>query len=292
MSFDLVDLRLFAAVAETGSITAGAAQAGLALPSASARVRGMEAALGVPLLERGRRGVRPTPAGEDLAHHAREVLARMEQLRGALADHAGGRLRGRVRLLANTAALEAHLPDRIGPWLRDHPGIELAIEERPSQAIPAALAQGQAEIGLLSALVGAAGLETRPFALDRLVLAIPPGHPLAGRAGIALAEMLEEDVVALPADTALGAHLDRRAARLGRRFRARLRLPGTEALCRLVATGAGLAILPERVALRVGGVAVVPLTDPWASRPLLVGTRDAAALPGPARRLFEHLAAG
>ena len=61
--FDLVDLRLFVAVADRGSITAGAEQAHLALASASARIRGMEKALGAPLLARGRRGVSPTPAG-------------------------------------------------------------------------------------------------------------------------------------------------------------------------------------------------------------------------------------
>ena len=63
MHFDLTDLRLFLHVAEAGSITAGAARSGLALASASARVQGMEAQAGVALLERGRRGVEPTPAG-------------------------------------------------------------------------------------------------------------------------------------------------------------------------------------------------------------------------------------
>ncbi|WP_163063587.1 helix-turn-helix domain-containing protein, partial [Acinetobacter baumannii] len=70
MRFDLIDLRLFFLVVEAGSITQGAAQANMALPSASARLRGMEEAIGLPLLERGRRGVRPTPAGDALMHHA------------------------------------------------------------------------------------------------------------------------------------------------------------------------------------------------------------------------------
>ena len=74
MHFDLTDLRLFTAVADEGSITAGAARSGLALASASARVRRMEAALGAALLERGRRGVQLTPAGFALAHHGRLVL--------------------------------------------------------------------------------------------------------------------------------------------------------------------------------------------------------------------------
>ena len=63
MRFDLVDLRLFLAIVETGSITHGAERAALALASASARIKGLEQAFSVGLLTRGRRGVAPTPAG-------------------------------------------------------------------------------------------------------------------------------------------------------------------------------------------------------------------------------------
>jgi molybdate transport repressor ModE-like protein len=73
LRFDLVDLRLFLHVAEADSITHGAARAGMALASASERIRAMEDALGAPLLERNRRGVRLTPAGSTLVHHARTV---------------------------------------------------------------------------------------------------------------------------------------------------------------------------------------------------------------------------
>src|SRR5262245_22304251 len=57
MLFDLIDLQLFIAVAETRSITAGAGRVHLALASASERIKGLEQALGVALLKRGRRGV-------------------------------------------------------------------------------------------------------------------------------------------------------------------------------------------------------------------------------------------
>jgi DNA-binding transcriptional LysR family regulator len=73
--YDLVDLRLFLHIVAEGSITAGARRSHLSLPSASSRVRALEHHAGVALLVRGRRGVRPTPAGTTLARHAREVLA-------------------------------------------------------------------------------------------------------------------------------------------------------------------------------------------------------------------------
>ncbi|WP_163021714.1 LysR family transcriptional regulator, partial [Pseudomonas viridiflava] len=80
MHFDLTDLRLFQHVIETGSITAAATRSHLSLPSASARVRAMEASLQAPLLERGRRGVTPTPAGKALAQHARVILQQVERM--------------------------------------------------------------------------------------------------------------------------------------------------------------------------------------------------------------------
>ena len=294
MHFDLTDLRLFVAAAEAGSITAGAERVNLALASASARVRGMEAALGAALLERGRRGVRPTPAGQTLLHHARRVLEEMERLRGGLRDHARGGLRGHVRLLSNTAALEEHLPAALADWLAANPGIDLDLEERPSQEIAAAIAQGQAEAGILSGEAGTGGLETHPFRLDRLVLLLPPGHALADRSTLRFAEVLEEDFVGLPAGSALSAHLSQQAARLGRVPRFRVRLRGVTALARMVEAGVGIAVLPEIAARRCQRemmLAVVPLADPWALRRLVLCVRRLEALPVHARRLVEHLIA-
>ena len=90
MRFDLVDLQLFVAVADGGSITAGADRVHLALASASARIKGLEAALGSALVKRGRRGIEPTAAGESLLAHARIILHNVEAMRGDLAAYAGG----------------------------------------------------------------------------------------------------------------------------------------------------------------------------------------------------------
>ena len=90
MRFDLVDLQLFIAVAEARSITLGASRPHLALASASERIKGLEAALGVALLKRGRRGVELTAAGESLLDHARIVIHNVEAMRGDLAAYASG----------------------------------------------------------------------------------------------------------------------------------------------------------------------------------------------------------
>src|SRR5262249_10957534 len=107
--FDLTDLRLFMHVAEAANITQGASRANMALASASERIRGMEDALGVPLLERKRRGVHLTPAGSALVQHARIVMRQLEDMRDDLNKYAKG-LRANIRLLANTVATVEFLP--------------------------------------------------------------------------------------------------------------------------------------------------------------------------------------
>src|ERR1700739_571053 len=119
MHFDLVDLRLFLFVIEAASITHGAARAGMALASASERIRAMEESPGPPLLERHRRGVRATPAGTALVHHAQLVSQQLERMRGELSEYADG-LRGRVRLFANTTATTEFLPAALGVFLSQH----------------------------------------------------------------------------------------------------------------------------------------------------------------------------
>ena len=117
MRFDLVDLQLFIAVADQRSITAGAERSHLALASASARIKGLEDALGVALLKRGRRGVELTAAGESLLDHARLVIHQIDAMRGDLAGFASG-LRASVHFLANTSGLSEHLPKALAGFLR------------------------------------------------------------------------------------------------------------------------------------------------------------------------------
>jgi DNA-binding transcriptional LysR family regulator len=294
MRFDLTDLRLFLHVVEAESITHGAERAGLALASASARIRNMEVESGVSLLDRNPRGVRPTPAGRALVHHARVVLGQLEQMRGELGQYARG-LRGHVRVLANTAALAEFLPDVLAAFLASHPAIDVDLEERPSREIVAAVAGGLADVGIVADTVDLGSLERLPFRTDRLVLVVPDGHALAARREVAFREVLDEPFVGLGHGSALQAHLAGHAALAGRPLKLRVRLGGFEAVCRLVESGVGLAIVPAAAAHRHGrsmAIRSVPLSDPWALRHLTVCMRSITELPAHAHQLVRHLTGG
>lgn len=291
MPFDLTDLRLFLNIVEAASITHGAAASHLALASASERIRDLETRLGTRLLDRERRGVTPTPAGVTFAHHARLMLRQAERLRGELANYAHG-LKGRVRLLANTAASAEFLPEALARFLGTHPDIDVDLEERPSHQIVRAVAEGSADAGILADIVDPGTLETRPIAIDRLVLVVPAGHPLGTAGQIAFQEVLSQEFVGLPLGSALQHHLADQAACLGQPLRLRVRVTGFEAICRMVEAGVGCGILSETAARRYGrtmAIRVVPLTDAWAVRTLMLCTRRDDVLPAHARQLVAHL---
>lgn len=291
MRFDIADLRLFLNVAEARSITHGAERSHLALASASGRIRGMEDALGVPLLVRDRRGVSLSPAGECLLDHARLIVGQVERMKGDLGSFARG-LAGSVRLLSNTSALSEHLPKSLAVFLAANPTISLEVEERESADIAEAIASGVADVGIASAAALPDTLERYPFREDTLVLVLPRGDAFSRKRSVALADVVDRAFVGLPRESALQRHVASHAARLGRKLSIRARVPSIEAVCRMVETGAGISIVPSIAAARYRrsmNIDVVKLSDPWAKRSLAICVRKWGSLPPAARRLVEHL---
>ncbi|PQZ86944.1 MULTISPECIES: LysR substrate-binding domain-containing protein [Pseudomonas] len=290
MHFDLIDLRLYLHVLDTGNITAGAARSHLSLAAASARIRAMEASLGIAFLERGRRGVTPTPAGTALARHARLLLQQAEHLQQDLAEYGNG-VKGQVRLLCNTTALSEYLPELLADFLRGHPNLDIDLQELPSLRITQALRQGTADLGIISDAVDTHGLQTLPFREDPLVLIMPLDHPLTGR-NASFIDSLQHDYVGLTAHSALSVYLEEQALHAGFRLQTRIRAEGFDGLIRMVAGGAGLGIVPlaalERWPLQRRFNAQ-PLGEDWACRTLLLCARSFEQLPAYAAALLTAL---
>jgi DNA-binding transcriptional LysR family regulator len=296
LRFDLTDLRLFLNIVEAGTLTAGAEASHLALASASARVLAMEDSLGSALLLRRPRGIEPTPAGRALLKHATLMLQHAERMRGELAEYASG-LKGHVRLLGNTVAQHEYLPDALGAFLLANPQVNVSASEATGDEIVMALADGTADVGVFSDEIKSYELQTFAFRQHRLVMVTPLAHPLALQSlqrGVSILEADACDVIGLPEGSALQDRWEARAARRGVRLNYRMRVPSFDAQCRLIEAGAGVALLPEGAARRFAAtmrVSVVPLTDAWLARQLLVAVRRLADLPGFTQRLVQHLAA-
>ncbi|WP_095191398.1 LysR substrate-binding domain-containing protein [Pseudomonas sp. Irchel 3E19] len=290
MHFDLTDLRLYLHILDTGNITAGAARSHLSLAAASARIRAMEASLGIDFLARGRRGVTPTPAGKALAHHARILLQQAERMQQDLADYAQG-VKGQVRLLCNTTAITEYLPEVLADFLRRHPNLDIDLQELPSARITHALRQGAADLGIVSDAVDTSDLQTQAFCDDPLVLILPVDHPLSDASNVSFSDAMHHDFVGLSADSALAIYLEEQALHSGSRLQIRIRADGFDGVIRMVARGAGLAIVPmaavERATSR--SFKCIALNDAWARRALLLCAKDFSTLPGYAKALLHAL---
>lgn len=280
--YDLTDLRLFVAIAEAQSLSAGADEMHLTASAASYRLKNLEQAMNTPLFVRGSRGMEPTDAGRMLLQHARGLMASVEQMHEDVGRYSSG-LKGHVRLLANSSSLNGFIVPAMSRYLAEHPNIDIDLEERSSEQIPHAVAQREADIGIMAGGTLRADVSVTQFAIDRLIIVVPPGHRLGGSSSVQLVEALEHDFVCMSRTSSNYLFLRQTANSLGRPLRARIHAHAFDAVLALVAGGAGVALVPDSVAreaLVQGSVAGVRLDERWARRELNLVTRKDATLPG------------
>lgn len=289
--FDFVDLRLFVNVAESTSLTTGASSSALSLAAASTRIKNLEQALGTQLLYRTKRGVSLTPAGETTLQYARLLLSQAQRLGADLQKYSKG-AKGHVRIFANTTAVAEFLPHALGTFLAEHPGVDIDLREYPSDEIVRAVFEGKTEIGIVAGHVSTAGLETLSYFRDRMMLVVPPGHPLATRRQVSFAESLPYEFVGMSAGGAMHSFISGIAREHGWSLRLRIHVGNYDAMCRLIESGVGIGVVAESAARRhsrTTDVRVLRLVDEWSEQPLRICARSFDALPGLARELVQVL---
>ena len=291
MHFDLIDLRLIVAIADTGSLSKAAAAFPVALSAASNRLRRFEEQCGFAMFARHADGMTATPAGRLLLDGARRVLLEAGQLGETIRD-LGGRRRTTLRLAGTTVANSTFLPAALGPFLADYPEVDLQIVERNSADVLQAVQGGDAEIGVLDGNMATSAVLTLPFRHDRLVLVVPDGHPLAQGGPARFRDALGYPFVCLPPERAMQRFIEDMAARNARPLQIRVRAPAFDAIVQLVAQNAGIAMLPEAAAGRYQAelpLRQVLLLDPWATRELRICIRGWDALSLHGRQLLAYL---
>ena len=272
--FDLVSIRLAVACAQTGSLTAAARDSHLALAAASRRIRELEQALGDPLFERHARGLLPTAAGRVFVKHGLTLLQTMDQLGAELSDLRRGIAR-HIRLCASSAAISQFLPPLLARYGELHPQVHVDLEEQVSETVVATLREGRADVAIFVEGPDTGGLETRLFRYDELVLVLPAKHRLAAKSPLAFADALDEEWISLTAGAAMLQKQQQAALAANRPLKLRMQVRSFDAVCHMVASGLGLAILPKGASmpiLKAMKLSWRPLADTWAQRRLLVAT--------------------
>src|ERR671932_279744 len=172
--WDTTRMRLLVEIERRGSVSAAAAAIGIGQPSASQHLRLLETAAGQRLVERSGRGSRLTEAGRVLAARAAQALSTLgaaEEELGALA----GLQTGTIHLGASTAPGVYLLPDTLGCFRRDHPGVTVEVEVAASGEILERLRSGRIQLALVGAADAGARIELDPFLEDEIVGVAKPG---------------------------------------------------------------------------------------------------------------------
>jgi DNA-binding transcriptional LysR family regulator len=291
--FDLATLRLYVAVVDAGSLTAGADRFGISLAAASKRIAELEQHCDMALLQRSARGVTVTAYGQTLHRHAIAVVARLEQLALAVDDFQKGTV-GHLRLWANPSAFGGFLPRLLGDYAVLHPEVRIDLEDALSEEAVRAVGSGAAEVAVIGENTPTEGLETLLADVDDLVLLVPIGHALAPGPSVAFSRVLEHDFVTLARSASLTRKVNAAAEATGHVLRVRVQVRSFDAMARMVASGLGVAVLPRAGAALYAqalSLCVVDLEGLDVRRRLVVAMRRRSALSPAASALVDLIEA-
>ena len=290
---DIDSLALFVRAAELHSLTKAADASHIGLAAASRRMAMLEHRFMTPLLERSSRGVSLTPAGAALLPHAKALLVGISQMQAEMRDHANGR-KGSLRILANTSVMTESLPEDLAGFARQNPDVRLLLEERWSSEIVRLLLAAEGDVGIIVEGTRTDGLETFPYSTDRIAVVMPADHPLAQVPEMKFGDVLDEDLIALESGSSMMRLLVEQAAIAERTLQLRVEVRSFEAVCRMVQAGLGLGLLPYQAASVLGkglGLAVRPLTEPWAERRMLICVSKERSTNSSVAKLLRYLTA-
>jgi DNA-binding transcriptional LysR family regulator len=286
----LNQVECFLAVVDHQGINAAARALGLAQPTISHTLRGLERELGVALFHRIGRGMVLSSAGHALVGPARRILRGVVAAEGALVD-VTGRQRGRLDLAAMAALSVDPLAPLVGAFRRELPGVSVRVGElRDDGAAASVIREGHCEIGLCHLPVpDLDGLTVLELGVQELWLVFPPGSTPPERDPLPLSELHDEPYVIVPRGSTRADEIEEAFAAAGRAIRPAAVLQQREARLPFVLAGVGATVLERSVAeAAVARGAVVRATEPPISWPYGL-VYDPAAL-SPAGRAFIRLA--
>lgn len=216
--------------------------------SVSQAVATLEAEMGVTLIERDRRGLRPTPAGSALVAHADGILARLEAAENEVAAIAGLRA-GRLRIASFPTAGATLMPLAIATFRASHPGVEVTLAEGEPEEIVPRLRGGEFDLALLyefSRTSEKLGPGMRRVALleDPMHIALPQGHRLAEKQNLRLGDLRNESWIQTSASSPCARHVVRSCHEAGFEPTVSFESDDFQTVQGLVAAGVGVALIP------------------------------------------------
>lgn len=282
---ELRQLEYVVAVAEEANFTRAAGRVHVAQPAVSAQIARLERELGEPLFDRGKREVRLTAAGSALLPHARAALAAVAAARTAV-DELGQLIRGSVAIGAVTAH-DVDISALLAEFHGAHPGVDISLRSDDSEALIDGIRTGRLDAAIVSVSDHVPdGLAAEVVTDQRIVAAVGAADPWARRRSVAVEELAERSIIALPPGTGIRRRFDQACAAAGVSVRVAFEASTPGALADLAERGLGVALLPEVAATARLGLHALPIVPELRGRLVFAWRADGPMSPA-ARVLVE-----
>ncbi|MBP3084012.1 LysR family transcriptional regulator [Mycolicibacterium fortuitum] len=282
---ELRQLEYFVAVAEEANFTRAAQRVHVAQPAVSAQIARLERELGQPLLDRSRREVRLTAAGAAMLPYARAALDAVRHAKTAV-DELIQLVRGSVTV-GTVTAHDFDMAGLLAQFHAAHPLVDITLAADESDALLDCLHSGRFDAAIVS--VGTelpAGLTAEVVTDQRIVAAVAADHPWHRRRAVALRDLVDHPVIALPRGAGIRHQFDEACRAAGVAVRVAFEASTPNALADLAERGLGVAVLPESVAVNRTALHPLPITPELRGR-LVFAWRAHGPMSPAARVLIE-----
>lgn len=247
MSFTIKQARYFVGVAEHGSFSRAAVELSISQSALTEAIKELEGHLGVKLFERRRRGVDATHEGHVFLRHARTILMEISNAEMSLAG-AAARMSGVLNIGVTSLTSGYILSDLLSRFRRAQPEVEVSAVEDSAEYLEHLLVGGELDVAvmLVGALRNPQSLHAELLAVSPYRLWLPLGHPLSAQESISLEDLAKEPQIVLDVDE-MHEESHRLISSFSTKPRIAFRTRSVEAVRSLVASGAGVSLLPDLV---------------------------------------------
>ena len=248
MAFTLRQLQYFIAVAEEGTVSGAAQSLSISQSAVTDAIKELESDLGVTLFERHRRGLTITHKGHQFYRHASRILGDVQDARRSFAADEPAAPPSQLSLGVTSLVAGYVLSDLLARFRRAYPGVNVSAIEDNGDYLEHLLIGGELDVAVMviSNLRDRNALQAEIFETSPYRLWLPLGHRLAAADSIELSDIASEPLIMLTVDET-EENTGKLLSALGTRLNVAFRTRSVEAVRSLVATGAGIALLPDLV---------------------------------------------
>jgi len=284
-------LKVFCDVVESQSFSKAAVLNFISQSAVSQQIRSLEEKYDQKLIERGKRNLTPTQAGQFLYETAKEVLARLEALEQRV-QKISRSVSGTVRVATIYSVGLHELHPYLSDFMRRFPAVHVRVEYDRSNRIYDAVASNAIDIGIVAYPARRSGVDILPFKSDELVLVCPPGHPLGGFQRIDIRKLTGQPFIAFDRDIPTRRAIDRILRENAVHVTVAMEFDNIETIKRAIEIGTGVSMLPRMTVERevaLGALMAVPFAKASHSRPLGILVKRGREIPTAMQRFLDVL---